>query len=77
MNSGRSSLSTDRKRILFAIGTFNSGKATPINNMPDDQPLYVSPMLAEQHGLKTNEMVRVIGRHSGGSVILRAVVSDL
>ena len=43
LNSGRSSLSDDRAAVQFATNSFNSGKATPLVGMPDDQPLFVSP----------------------------------
>lgn len=75
-NTGRSSLSTERKRILFAIGSFNSGKATPIVDMPDEHPLYVSLQLAKRFNLATGDLVRVKGRVSGGEIILPVVVSD-
>lgn len=76
LNSGRSSLSNDRKRVLFATGSFNSGKATPIVNMPEEHPLHVSPTLAKEYDLKTGDLVRVTGRVSGGSVILPVNVNS-
>lgn len=76
MNSGRSSLSDDRDRVAFATGSFNSGKATPIVNMPDEHPLYIAPALAEKHGLKTGDHAKVINRVNGAFVELPVVVSD-
>jgi len=75
-NSGRSSLSTDRKAIQFATSTFNSGKATPIVNMPDENPCHISPMLAERMGFKTGDRVKVTGRVTGKSVELPVIVTD-
>lgn len=75
-NSGRSSLSTDRKAIQFATSTFNSGKATSIVNMPDENPCHISPMLAERMGFKTGDRVKVTGRVTGKSVELPVIVSD-
>lgn len=76
LNSGRSQLSDDRERVAFATSTFNSGKATPIVNMPDDNPLFMSPSLAAKHGLKSGEVARVTNRTSGVSLELPVEVSD-
>ena len=76
MNSGRSSLSSDRKRIQFAMSTFNSGKATPITGMPDENPCHISPMLAERLGIKEGDKVRVTGRKTGAAVELPVVITD-
>ena len=76
MNSGRSSLSADRKAIQFATTTFNSGKATPTVNMPDEYPCHISPMLAERLGIKQDDRVRVIGRKTSRSVELPVVITD-
>lgn len=76
LNSGRSQLSDDRGRIAFATSTFNSGKATPIIGMPDDNPLFMSPQLAQKHGLRTGEMARVTNRTTGESIVLPVEVSD-
>jgi ferredoxin-NADP reductase/anaerobic selenocysteine-containing dehydrogenase len=75
-SSGRSPLSDERQRIAFAVGTFNSGKATPIVGMPEENPLYVSPSFAAKHGINTGERVRLRQPDSGGSVELPAVVSE-
>ena len=75
-NSGRSTLSTDRKAIQFATSTFNSGKATPTVNMPDEAPCHISPMLAEKFGLETGDRVKVTGRVTAESVELPVIVTD-
>ncbi len=76
LNSGRSSLSSDRKAVQFATSTFNSGKATPLVNMPDENPCHVSPMLAKKLGLVEGDRIRVTGRKTGASIDLPAVITD-
>lgn len=76
LNSGRSSLSDDRERVAFATATFNSGKATPIVNMPDEHPLFVSPRLAEKRSLKTGDRARVTNWDTGHGIELPVEVSD-
>ncbi len=76
MNSGRSTLTDDRSRIHFATSTFNSGKATPVVKIPDENPLFVSSLLAERTGLETGQRARVTGARSGHSIELPVVVSD-
>lgn len=76
LNSGRSSLSDERKAIAFAIGTFNSGKATPIVGMPAENALFVSPSLAHKHGITTGERVRLSAPEGGTFVEFPAIVSD-
>ncbi|MGC4088100.1 MAG: FAD-binding oxidoreductase [Polyangiaceae bacterium] len=75
-NTGRSALSDERQAILFATSTFNSGKATPIVGMPDENPLFVSPSLAQRSGLKTGQRVKVTNPDTGGSMEFPAIVSD-
>jgi len=74
--SGRSSLSGDKKRIRFAMATFNSGKATPVVDLPDENPVYVSLRLAEQLGVTEGDHVRLTGVDSGCSLVLKAVPTD-
>ena len=76
LNSGRSTLSDDPARIRFATNTFNSGKATPIVDMPAENPIYVSPSLAQRLKIKTGQAVRVFGGGGRSSITLPAVVSD-
>ncbi|MBI4640020.1 MAG: hypothetical protein HY731_04965, partial [Candidatus Tectomicrobia bacterium] len=76
LNSGRSTLTDDRVRMRFAISTFNSGKATPSVDMPDENPLHVSPLLAEKLGLSTGDQARVSNIETGESLILPVVVTD-
>ncbi|MSO75317.1 MAG: 2Fe-2S iron-sulfur cluster binding domain-containing protein [Alphaproteobacteria bacterium] len=76
MNSGRSSLTSDRKRIQFAMSTFNSGKATPIIGMPDENPCHISSALAHKLGLKQGDKVRVTGRKTGAAIELPVIVTD-
>jgi ferredoxin-NADP reductase len=76
LNSGRSSLSEDPDRVRFAIGTFNSGKGTPTVDMPEENPLHVSPALAERLGLRTGQAARVTGVETGESLVLPVLVTD-
>lgn len=75
-NSGRSTLYDERERIAFAIGTFNSGKATPLVGMPDENPLFVSPSFAHKNGLSTGQRVKLRSPDNGADVELPVVVSD-
>ncbi|HEY4015247.1 MAG TPA: molybdopterin dinucleotide binding domain-containing protein [Polyangiaceae bacterium] len=75
-NSGRSTLSDERERIAFAVATFNSGKATPVTGMPDENPLFVSPSLARKRGIATGQRVRVRHPRGSDSIELPVVVSD-
>ena len=74
--TGRSSLSDEMARVRFAIATFNSGKATSPVDMPDDNPLFISRELAQQHGITDGDQVRVTNNQHQGSLVLSAVVSD-
>jgi anaerobic selenocysteine-containing dehydrogenase len=71
--TGRSSMSNDKKRIRFAVSTFNSGKATSIVDMPDENPVYVSLELADQLGISEGDVVRLTGVESRGTLELPAI----
>ncbi len=75
-NSGRATLSDEREKIAFAIGTFNSGKATPLVGMPDENPLFVSPSFARKSGFVTGQRVKMTNPDNGATVELPVVVSD-
>jgi anaerobic selenocysteine-containing dehydrogenase len=76
LNSGRSALSDDRSRQRFALGTFNSGKATTVVDMPSENPLCLSPPLAARLGLATGDRARVTNTETGASIVLPVVVTD-
>jgi anaerobic selenocysteine-containing dehydrogenase len=76
LNSGRSTLSDDRTAIRFATASFNSGKATPAVDMPDENPLHVSLSLAQRLGLGTGDRARVTNVETGASLDLPVVVTD-
>jgi anaerobic selenocysteine-containing dehydrogenase len=76
LNSGRSTLTDDRARIRFANATFNSGKATPAVDMPDENPLFISQMLADQLGFSTGDRARVTNTETGDSIHLPVVVTN-
>jgi len=76
LNSGRSALSDDSKKIRFAIASFNSGKGTPLIGMPDENILFVSQTLAQQIGMQQGDRIRVTNVDTGVSLVLPAEASD-
>ncbi len=76
LNSGRSTLSDDKARVRFAVATFNSGKATPAVDMPDENPLCISPLLAERFDLRTGDYARVTNVETGEALVLPVEVTD-
>jgi hypothetical protein len=76
LNSGRSTLSDDPRAQRYALGTFNSGKATSGRDMPEEHPLSVSPAVAARHGLTTGGRVRVRNRETGQDLEMRVDVND-
>jgi ferredoxin-NADP reductase/anaerobic selenocysteine-containing dehydrogenase len=75
LNSGRGTLSKNPQRIQFATSTFNSGKATPLDHMPDEHPLYVSQKVAHEKSLKTGDWAQLTGAY-GDTIDLPVVVSS-
>ena len=73
LDSGRSPLGDDKKRIRFAVSTFNSGKATTGVDLPDENPLFVSLSLAAKLGLSAGDRVRVTGIDSQASLVLPVI----
>ncbi len=73
LDSGRSPLSEDKKRIHFAVATFNSGKATTNVDLPDENSLYVSLSLALELGLCAGDHVRVTGVDTQASLVLPVI----
>ncbi|MEE2829888.1 MAG: hypothetical protein VX498_11925, partial [Myxococcota bacterium] len=57
LNSGRSALSDDPTARRFAVETFNSGKASPGDGMPEEHPVYVSAQVAEHYGINDGQQV--------------------
>jgi anaerobic selenocysteine-containing dehydrogenase len=76
LNSGRSTMSDERARIRFATSTFNSGKATPAVDMPEENPMYVSLALAGRLGLAAGDRARVTNARTGESLVLPVVPTD-
>lgn len=76
LNSGRSTLSDDKARVRFAIATFNSGKATSLVDMPEENPLYISFELAHRLGLAAGDLARVTQPQTGESLVLPVIPTD-
>jgi ferredoxin-NADP reductase/anaerobic selenocysteine-containing dehydrogenase len=76
LNSGRSPLSRDKKQIRYATSTFNSGKSTPIVDMPDENPIHLSPALAQKYGLKTGDLAKLRNHHHDDEVVLPVEVNE-
>ncbi len=70
LNSGRSALSSDPRAIAFATATFNSGKATPRDGLPDHNPLCIGPALAAELDLVDGGMARLTSVETGASLEL-------
>jgi len=76
LNSGRSALSENPADLRYAIHSFNSGKATPATGMPEEHPLYISPMLAEQEQLECGDKVLVQNTETTKSVPFQVQVTE-
>mgnify|MGYP002629129178 CR=1 FL=1 len=76
LNSGRSAVSDDPRAIAFATATFNSGKATPREGMPDHNPLCVGPGLAGRLGLVHGGLARVTSVETGASLQLPVRITE-
>ena len=76
LNSGRTTLSDDKARIRFAVATFNSGKATPGVDIPNENPLHMSVALARELGVTSGERVTIANSETGRSLVLPVVVNE-
>ena len=76
LNSGRSAVSDDPKDVAFATATFNSGKATPREDMPAFQPLCVGLEKAAALGLEDGGTARVTSVETGAHLDLPVRVTD-
>ena len=76
LNSGRSSLSDDPGKRRWAVNTFNSGKATPDKDLPDEHPLYLSPAAATARGLADGDGVRVVNPSTGQGLAMTVAVNE-
>jgi anaerobic selenocysteine-containing dehydrogenase len=75
-NTGRSALIDDPLRFRFAVDSFNSGKATPSEFLPDENPLYIAEGLAAELELERGDAVRVTNPETGQSAVWRAWPTD-
>jgi len=76
LNSGRSAVSENPKDVAFATATFNSGKATPRDDMPDANPLCVGLDRAAAWGLEDGGVARVTSVETGAFLDLPVRVTD-
>jgi anaerobic selenocysteine-containing dehydrogenase len=76
LNSGRSSLSDHPARIRWAVDSFNSGKATPPDDMPEEHPLFVAATVAARLGIGAGDLVRIRNPETGRMLTLRALPTD-
>lgn len=76
LNSGRSAVSSNPRDVAFATATFNSGKATPRDGMPDHNPLCVSPDRAAALDLRDGGLARVTSVETGAFLDLPVRVTD-
>ena len=72
LNSGRASMTSRTSDLRYAINTFNSGKATPPDDMPDEHPLHLSMLLSEELEVDQGDSVRLTNLDTGRSMIFRA-----
>jgi len=72
LNSGRAAMTDEPADVRYAINTFNSGKATGPEDMPNEHPLHISPQVAEEVGAAAGDLVRVTNVHTGRSMVFRA-----
>jgi anaerobic selenocysteine-containing dehydrogenase len=77
LNSGRSQLSTEPARTVYALATFNSGKSASGPLMPDDNPLFISMSLAERMDLKAGDRVWVTHLETRTAMILNVQPTSL
>ncbi len=75
LNSGRASMTSRTSDLRYAINTFNSGKATPPDDMPEEHPLHLSLLLAEQLDVQTGDSVRVTNLDTGHSMVFRVLAN--
>lgn len=75
LNSGRASLSENPEEQLFSQMTVNSGKRSYPQEIPEDNPLYVSLMLAERYNLQAGDRVWITNRATRQSMVMRVIPS--
>ncbi|MEZ0368366.1 MAG: molybdopterin dinucleotide binding domain-containing protein, partial [Candidatus Sericytochromatia bacterium] len=68
--TGRSALSEQSARTAFAVSTFNTGKLTPAYELPAENPLFISQMLAERYNLSPGDRVWVTNRETRVAMVL-------
>lgn len=71
--TGRSALSEQSARTAFAVSTFNSGKLSSPAELPAENPLYVSQMLAERYNLAAGDRVWVSNRETQVTMVMTVI----
>ena len=72
LNSGRASMTSRTADLRYAINTFNSGKATPPDDMPAEHPLHLSMLLADELKVSAGDTVVVTNLDTERSMVFRA-----
>ncbi len=75
LNTGRASLSEKPGQKNFAFHTVNSGKRSYPDEIPEDNPLYVSLMLAERYNLQENDRVWITNRATRQAMVFNVIPS--
>lgn len=75
LNSGRASLAESPEDSRFPFYTVNSGKRSYPKEIPEENPLYVSLMLAERYNLQPGDKVWVTNRATRQSMVLKVIPS--
>lgn len=71
--TGRSALSEQSARTAYAVSTFNTGKLSSPYELPAENPLYISHMLAERYNLSEGDRVWATNRETRTSLVLTVV----
>lgn len=74
--TGRAAMSEQSARTAFAVSTFNCGKLTPKYELPAENPLYISQMLAERFNLSAGDRVWATNRDTREAMVLTVMPSS-
>lgn len=68
--TGHSTLSERSPRPIFDTETFNSGKLSALDELPRENPIFISQMLAERYNLSAGDRVWVTNRETREAMVL-------